>query len=80
MLEQTPVDLVLIDLILPEMNGLELYRAIRRLRPEQKALLTTAYHGDARVEQALLEGALGCVYKPFQVEELEKALEDALKK
>jgi CheY-like chemotaxis protein len=79
-LEQTPVDLVLIDLILPEMNGLELFRAIRRLRPQQKALLTTAYQGDARVEQAIHEGALGCIYKPFQLEELEKALDDGLKK
>jgi CheY-like chemotaxis protein len=79
-LEQAPADLVLIDLILPEMNGLELFRAIRRLRQDQKALLTTAYHGDARVEQAIHEGALGCVYKPFQLEELEKALDEALKK
>lgn len=72
-------DLVLIDLILPEMNGLELYRAIRRIRPHQKAMLATAYRGDARVEQALAEGALGCIYKPFQIEELEKVLTETIK-
>jgi CheY-like chemotaxis protein len=78
-IEQQAYDLVLIDLILPEMNGLELFRAIRRIRPRQKAMLMTAYEGDARVEQALAEGAQGCIYKPFQLEDLEKALLDALK-
>lgn len=72
-------DLVLIDLILPEMNGLDLYRAIRRQRPRQKAMLTTAYEGDPRVEQAIAEGAKGCIYKPFQLEDLESALRDAVR-
>jgi CheY-like chemotaxis protein len=76
--EQHAYDLVLIDLIMPEMNGLEMFRAIRKLRPEQKALLTTAYQGDTRVEQAIVEGAIGCVYKPFEIEDLEKVLTDAL--
>lgn len=78
-IERNEYDLVLIDLILPEMNGLELYRAIRRLKPRQKAMLTTAYEGDARVEQAIAEGACGCIYKPFQLEDLETALVEALK-
>ena len=78
-IERNHYDLVLIDLILPEMNGLELFRAMRRLKPQQRALLTTAYEGDARVEQAIVEGALGCIYKPFQLEDLETALLDALK-
>ncbi|MCE5230109.1 response regulator [bacterium] len=72
-------DLVLIDLILPEMNGLELFRAIRKIRPHQKAMLATAYRGDARVEQAIAEGALGCIYKPFQMDELEKVLTETIK-
>lgn len=78
-IEHNSYDLILIDLILPEMNGLELYRTIRRIKPRQKAMLTTAYEGDARVEQAIAEGALGCIYKPFQLEELEAALMEAIK-
>jgi CheY-like chemotaxis protein len=78
-IEREPYDLALIDLILPGMNGLELFRAIRKIKPDQKALLTTAYQGDPRVEQALVEGALGCVYKPFQIEDLEQILGDVLR-
>lgn len=72
-------DLVLIDLILPEMNGLEIFREIRKIRRKQKAIITTAYRGDARVEQAIAEGAIGCIYKPFQIEELEKVLAQTIK-
>lgn len=78
LMSKNEYDLVLIDLILPEMNGLELFRAIREMRPDQKALLTTAYQGDARVEQAVVEGAIGCVYKPFQLEALEEAIDRAI--
>ena len=78
-IEANSYDLIVIDLILPEMNGLELFRAIRRQKPRQKAMLTTAYEGDVRVEQAIAEGALGCIYKPFQLEDLESALTDAIK-
>lgn len=78
-LDRASYDLILIDLILPEMNGLELFRAIRRIKPRQKVLLTTAYQGDARAEQAVAEGALGCVYKPFQLEELESTFNEVLK-
>jgi CheY-like chemotaxis protein len=77
-LDRASYDLILIDLILPEMNGLELFRAIRRIKPRQKVLLTTAYQGDARAEQAVAEGALGCVYKPFQLEELESTFNEVL--
>lgn len=77
-IEQKHYDLILTDLILPEMNGLELFRAVRRHRPRQKILLTTAYEGDARVDQAITEGALGCIAKPFRIEELETALTEAI--
>lgn len=79
MLGDTPYDMALLDLILPEMNGLELFREMRKLRPRQKVLLMTAYQGDLRVEQAIEEGALGCIFKPFKLEDLEKALTNALR-
>lgn len=79
MIENAPYDLVLIDLILPEMSGLELYRAIRRLRPRQRVMLMTGFYSDPRVEQALSEGVLGTIHKPFQIEQMEKMLVDVLK-
>ena len=79
MIENSPYDLALIDLILPEMSGLELFRAIRRLRPRQRVMMMSGFFGDPRVEQALSEGVLGCIHKPFQIEQMEKTLVEVLK-
>lgn len=72
-------DLILLDLILPEMDGLELFRAIKQIRPDQRVILTTGYDSDPRVQQALGEGALNWIQKPFKFEALEEMLQSALK-
>lgn len=78
-IRKTAYDLVLIDLILPEMDGLELFRAIKQTRPDQKVILTTGYDSDPRVNLALEEGALNWIQKPFKFEALEEMLHNALK-
>jgi CheY-like chemotaxis protein len=79
MMEKGVYNLILVDLILPEMNGLELFRKIKTMNPGQKVLLMTAYQGDTRVEQAIHEGAAGCIFKPFSLEELEDVMSTLLK-
>lgn len=79
MVRKTAYDLVLIDLILPEMDGLELFRAIKQIRPKQKVMLTTGYDSDPRVNLALEEGAVNWIQKPFKFDALEEMLRSALK-
>lgn len=71
--------LVLLDLVMPEMDGLELFRAIRRFKPDQKIVITTAYDSDERIKLALGEGALDWIQKPFKFEKLEQMLWSALR-
>jgi CheY-like chemotaxis protein len=78
-IRRTRYDLILIDLMLPEMDGLELFRAIKQTRPDQRVILTTGYDSDPRVGQALEEGALNWIQKPFKFEALEQMLNEALK-
>lgn len=80
MLERHSYDLVLVDLILPGMNGLELFHEIRKMNSKQKVMLTTAHTGDPRIAQAQTEGALGCINKPFKLEELSESLSKALER
>lgn len=78
-LRDNEYDLILADLVMPQMDGLELVREIRRMNPDQRIVITTAYPADERVSQALLAGALGMIKKPFNFEELEGQLWAALK-
>jgi len=60
-------DVIFIEMKLPTMNGLETYRAIRRINSEVVAVMMTAYPRAASdfVIQALMEDAYTCLYKPF---------------
>lgn len=70
-------DVVLIDMHLPTINGLETYLAIRDIDPEMVAIMMTGYRQRMAklVEQALQGHACACLYKPIDVEELLKLMD-----
>ena len=55
---------------MPEMDGVELYRAIKRIQPHIPVVLMTAYATDDRIDEGLQEGALACLTKPLDIEAL----------
>jgi two-component system, NtrC family, response regulator HydG len=65
-------DILLIDLKLPELNGLETYLAIKAIRPHIVAIVFTAYPQDMTqiAEQALKNNAYACLYKPLDIDRL----------
>lgn len=77
--DEEEFDLILLDLVMPEVDGLELFRSIRRIRPRQKIMISTAYHSDPRLKEAVEAGAIGWIKKPFNFEEVEQRLWSALK-
>jgi len=75
------IDLVLLDMCMPVMDGSETFHALRKLRPDAKVLIASGY-SLARDTQALLEtGAAGFVQKPYRkatlADQLAKLLGDA---
>jgi two-component system, cell cycle sensor histidine kinase and response regulator CckA len=67
-LAQTPsanFDLLLTDIIMPHMNGVDLYDRIRALRPGTKRLYMTGYAGDDLGRRGLLEAETTVLEKPF---------------
>ncbi len=64
------IDLALIDLMMPGLNGLDLARQIRRLFPNVRVVLSSAYHLSARQVERADCGAVGFVPKPYQLAEL----------
>ena len=69
-LAREPADIALIDLMMPELNGLELARQIRTQNPRVRVVLSSAYHLSARQVERADCGAVGFVPKPFALHEL----------
>ena len=70
LLSDDGMDLVFTDLMMPEMNGLEMVRKLRELRPEMECVVMTAYASVDSAIEALKLGAADYITKPFNLEEL----------
>jgi two-component system response regulator HydG len=70
-------DILLIDMKLPVLNGLETYLAIREFRPDAVAIIITGYKQEMSelVQQALQKCAYTCLEKPIDMDELISLLE-----
>ncbi|MEO1087095.1 MAG: sigma-54 dependent transcriptional regulator, partial [Acidobacteriota bacterium] len=70
LLQQAKVDLVLLDLMLPGMSGLEVLRQIRSQDPDLVVVVITAYSSIEGAIEAMREGAFHYIPKPFKNEEV----------
>jgi len=71
-------DVVMLDIVMPEMNGLETLKAIKQIDPDAKIIMCTAVGQEKIVKAAIKLGARGYIVKPFQaqkvIEEVKKVL------
>ncbi|WP_420824135.1 response regulator [Thermoflavimicrobium daqui] len=67
-------DLILLDMKMPGMDGLELLRRLRRLDTKIKVIMMTAYGELDMVDEATKLGAIGHFTKPFDIDELRAAV------
>jgi DNA-binding NarL/FixJ family response regulator len=70
MCSEVKPELVLMGLMMPDMDGLETTRAIRRAHPEIQVLILTSLRDQKINEIALQAGAAGCLYKFVEIETL----------
>lgn len=72
------IDLVLLDMVMPEMNGSEVFDRMREAHPDAKVLLSSGYSMNATMRGMLERGILGFVQKPFDQNELSRMIHAAL--
>ena len=72
------VNLVLTDLKMPEIDGLELLKALKLLQPDVAVVMMTAYGTIEKAVESMKEGASDFILKPFKRFELEKSLSKGL--
>jgi PAS/PAC sensor hybrid histidine kinase (EC 2.7.13.3) len=76
-MEKEAIDLVITDLRMPEMSGLDLIRRLQERHPDLPIVAASGV-ADGRTEEALDAGAQTFLAKPFTAEKLEAALQEAL--
>jgi two-component system response regulator (stage 0 sporulation protein F) len=74
-LEAQPYHVIFLDIMMPQMNGLEVLRRVRRMAPETLVVMMTAYARPDLMAEAEREGALAVLAKPLPVDRLLQFLE-----
>lgn len=72
-------DVVLLDITMPEMNGVEALKRIKELEPTAKVIICSAMGQQAMVAQAIQSGAKDFIVKPFEADRLIAAVERVMK-
>ncbi len=77
-LKQLPANLILMDINMPEMNGIDCTRKVKELYPEVKVIILTMYNRKQFIRELIEIGADGCVLKNNTGKELLTAIERVL--
>jgi two-component system NtrC family response regulator len=78
LIEESDLDLVLTDMKMPGMNGMELLEQCKRIKPEVPVIMMTAYGTIEMAVEAMKKHAYDYITKPFQNEELKVTIKKAL--
>src|SRR5512140_3104307 len=71
-------DIVLMDLIMPGMDGIETTRQVKKISPRTQVVVLTSYHEDEHIFPALKAGAISYVLKDMKMEKLAETIQRAV--
>ncbi len=76
--KQKRIDLAIVDMVMPEIDGEELFDRFMKIRPKLKVIIASGYTKDERVKAIIKRGAAGFIQKPFDPATLSEAIRAAL--
>ena len=79
-IEKEDLDVLIADIRLPEMSGMEILKRCREIRPDVPVIMITAYGNMKQAIEALKMGALDYIIKPFDIEELKITVAKGMEK
>lgn len=77
-LSENKVDLILLDIKMPVINGIEALREIKKKHPETIVIMLSAYASDNNIHQSRTLGAYSFIIKPFDIDELRDCIDSAI--
>jgi DNA-binding NtrC family response regulator len=73
-------DVAFFDIKMPEMNGVELLKEVKKFNTSVIVIMMTAYADNKLIQEALKENAFICLIKPFEISEVLELLKKLIKK
>ncbi len=77
---QEEIDIVLLDMIIPNISGGEVYDCIKEINSDVKVLLSSGYSIDGEAKEIMKRGCNGFIQKPFNINELSQKISEVLGK
>ncbi|MBN1212852.1 MAG: response regulator [candidate division Zixibacteria bacterium] len=79
LIEKEEFDLLITDIRMPGMDGIELVRRVRDIHPDIGVIFMTGYANLNSAKNAIKQGAFDYIMKPFEISEIRKAVKDAIR-
>ncbi len=77
-LKKEDIALVIIDLSMPKVNGVDLFNCLKRINPEIKALIASGSMDNETCDEIIKQGVNGIILKPYDLKKLSKAVRQIL--
>ena len=78
-IKNNPVDLLILDIKMPKLNGLEVLKDVKRTNPDINVVIATGYQSAEIAEETIKFGATDYITKPFDKENVLKTIDNCLR-
>jgi PAS domain S-box-containing protein len=72
------IDLVILDMVMPNMSGGDCFRRMKEINPKARVVLSSGYSMDGSIQIVMNEGILAFIQKPYRLEELSRVVGTAV--
>ncbi|OGS21125.1 MAG: hypothetical protein A3J83_00700 [Elusimicrobia bacterium RIFOXYA2_FULL_40_6] len=73
-MKNNEIDLVLLDISMPDMDGIETLKEMKKIKPQVNVIMITAYRDAEKVVQTFRQGAYDCIFKPVDFKYLRESM------
>ena len=78
MVKSDGFDILFLDIRMPDMDGIETLKEVKKVKPETTVIMMTGYSVDEMVHMAIEEKASEIIYKPFEIEKVLSLIQDSV--